>query len=229
MTLGDEFTAYGSSLRKAKYYIKKSAFELKEIPIGGTAVGTGLHTPKNYKKFVIKNLRKFTGLNLIPAKDNFEAMQSRRAISSVSASLRNLSLELTRIANDLRLLSSGPITGFAEINLPSVQAGQLEINVFMPVMAFNVLFSIDILKKFLPVFTKKCVLGITADEKKCKEYFENTSGLATVLNPYIGYLKSAEVMKESLSTGKGIIDVVRKRGLLSEEKIREIFRINIKI
>ena len=187
------------------------------------------------------------------------AMQSNLAMSSVSSALRNLALEIIRIGNDLRLLSSGPNTGFGEINLPAlqpgssimpgkinpvmpelaamvsfqvvgndlavamaVQAGQLELNVMMPAMALNVLQSITILTNMLRVFTDKCVAGITANPKRNEFYAQSTVSLATALNPYIGYAKAAEIAKESVATGKSIIEVARSKQYLSEEQIREI-------
>ena len=187
------------------------------------------------------------------------AMQSNLAMSSVSSALRNLALEIIRIGNDLRLLSSGPNTGFGEINLPAlqpgssimpgkinpvmpelaamvsfqvvgndlavamaVQAGQLELNVMMPAMALNVLQSITILTNMLRVFTDKCVAGITANPKRNEFYAQSTVSLATALNPYIGYAKAAEIAKESVATGKSIIDIARSKQYLSEEQIREI-------
>jgi aspartate ammonia-lyase len=186
-------------------------------------------------------------------------MQSNLAISSISATLRNLALEVIRISNDLRLLSSGPNTGFAEINLPAlqpgssimpgkinpvmpelaamvsfqvigndtavafaVQAGQLELNVMMPTMAYSVMQSITILTNMLRVFTEKCVEGITVNENRCNLYAQSTVSLATALNPYIGYAKTAEIVKESIATGHTIIDIVRSKGLLTEEEIQQI-------
>jgi len=181
------------------------------------------------------------------------------AMAGVSSALRNLALEVIRISNDLRLLSSGPNTGFAEINLPAlqpgssimpgkinpvipelaamvsfqvigndvavamaVQAGQLELNVMMPTMAYSVLQSITILTNMLRQFTDKCVVGITANANRCNFYVQATVSLATALNPYIGYAKAAEVAKESVATGHSIIDVVRERKLLTEDQIKEI-------
>jgi aspartate ammonia-lyase len=177
-------------------------------------------------------------------------------MSGVSAALRNLALELTRISNDLRLLASGPRTGLAEIRLPAVQpgssimpgkvnpsmaeclgmaamqvvgcdaavamavqAGQLELNVFMPVIAHNVLFSMEILKNFLPVFTDRCVRGIEADADRCRRFFESSVGLATLLNQHIGYAKAAEVAKESVRTGKTLRDLILEKGLMTKDQL----------
>jgi aspartate ammonia-lyase len=187
------------------------------------------------------------------------AMQSNACMAQVSSALRNLALEIIRISNDLRLLSSGPNTGLAEINLPglqpgssimpgkinpvmpelaamvsfqvvgndtavalAVQAGQLELNVMMPTMAYNVLQSVTILSNMLRVFTDKCVKGLTANEQRNAFYAQSTVSLATALNPYIGYAKAAEIVKESIKTGRSIIDIAREKKLLTEQEISEI-------
>jgi aspartate ammonia-lyase len=230
------------------------------LGIGGTATGTGINTPIGYRFTVVKYLRDFTGLPLEAADDLREAMQSQLPVVAVSAALRNLALELTRITNDLRLLSSGPQTGLAEVILPAVQpgssimpgkvnpsllecmnqvlfhiigadtavayasqAGQLELNVMMPLMAFEITFSIEILKNFLPVFVEKCVRGIEADRARCQAYSISSPSLATALNPIIGYAAAAEIAKESAKTGKPIPELLREKKLLADEQIREIF------
>jgi aspartate ammonia-lyase len=186
-------------------------------------------------------------------------MESNLGMAAVSSALRNLALEIIRISNDLRLLSSGPNTGFGEINLPAlqpgssimpgkinpvmpelaamvsfhvvgndltvamaVQAGQLELNVMMPAMSQSVLHSITILSNMLRQFTEKCIQGITANPKRNQFYAESTVSLATALNPYIGYAKAAEIAKESVATGRSIIDIAREKKLLSEKEIAEI-------
>jgi len=187
------------------------------------------------------------------------AMQSNGCMAQVSAALRNLALEIIRISNDIRFLSSGPNTGVAEINLPglqpgssimpgkinpvmpelaamvsfqvvgndaavalAVQAGQLELNVMMPTMSYNVLQSITILTNMVRVFTEKCIAGITANTKRCDFYAQSTVSLATALNPYIGYAKAAEIVKESVATGRSIIEIAREKKLLTEQEIAEI-------
>jgi aspartate ammonia-lyase len=186
-------------------------------------------------------------------------MQSNLAMSTVSGALRNLALEMIRISNDLRLLSSGPNTGFAEINLPAlqpgssimpgkinpvlpelaamvsfqvigndaavamaVQAGQLELNVMMPTMSYSVLQSVTIMTNMLRQFTERCIKGITANSKRCEFYAQSTVSLATALNPYIGYAKAAEIAKESVATGRSIIEIAREKKHLTEQQISEI-------
>jgi aspartate ammonia-lyase len=260
VTLGQEFQAYAAATRRATRLLRDAGGELRTLGIGGTATGTGINTPVGYRFVVVRHLSDSTGLALHATEDLREAMQSQLPVVAVSSALRNLALELTRITNDLRLLSSGPMTGLAEISLPSVQpgssimpgkvnpsmlecmnqvlfhvigadtavayasqAGQLELNVMMPLMAFEISFSIEILKNFLPVFTDKCIRGIEADRERCEAYYVSSPSLATALNPIIGYAAAAEIAQESARTGKRILDLLREKELLSEETIAEIF------
>jgi aspartate ammonia-lyase len=260
VTLGQEFKAYASAMRRSTRLLRDSASELRILGIGGTATGTGMNAPEGYRAAVVRHLRESTGLDLEMTDDLREAMQSQLPVVAVSAALRNLALELTRITNDLRLLSSGPLTGLREIILPAVQpgssimpgkvnpsllecmnqvlfhiigadtaiayasqAGQLELNVMMPLMAFELTFSMEILKNFLPVYVEKCVRGIAADRERCEAYYISSPSLATALNPIIGYAAAAEIAKESAKTGKRIPDLLREKNLLPEEKIAEIF------
>ncbi len=260
VTLGQEFSAYSAAVGRANRLLLDASTELFELGIGGTATGTGINTPVGYRHVVIRHLNEFTDLQFRAAKDLREAMQSQLAVVAVSAALRNLALELTRVTNDLRLLASGPHTGLAEIILPAVQpgssimpgkvnpsmlecmnqvlfhilgadtaiafavqAGQLELNVMMPVMAYEITFSIEILKNFLPVFVEKGLRGIEADRERTHAYYISSPSLATALNPLIGYAAAAEIAKESAKTGTPIPDLLRQKKLLSEEKIREIF------
>ncbi len=259
MRLGQEFTAYAGAVKRAKDAIRSGAELLRELGLGGSAVGTGINTHPDYREQAIKNLARISGQKLVPVDDMRYAMQSNLAMAAVSSTLRNLALEIIRISTDLRLLASGPNTGLAEINLPAlqpgssimpgkinpvipelaamvsfqvmgndlavamaVQAGQLELNVMMPTMAYSVLQSITILTNMLRQFTDKCVAGITANSNRCNFYVQATVSLATALNPYIGYAKAAEVAKESVATGRSIIEIVRQRKLLTEEQIKEI-------
>ncbi len=260
VTLGQEFKAYAAAMRRSTQLLRAAGHELEILGIGGTATGTGINTPVGYRFAVVRYLCDLTGLELRSSDDLRETMQSQLPVVAVSAALRNLALELTRITNDLRLLASGPRTGLAEIVLPAVQpgssimpgkvnpsmlecmnqilfhvigadtaiafasqAGQLELNVMMPLMAFEITFSIDILKNFLPVFVEKCIRGIEADRARCEAYYVSSPALATALNPIIGYAAAAEIAKESAKTGTPIPELLRKRKLIPEEKIREIF------
>ncbi len=258
--LGQEFHAYATAISKAVKRIQRAAEELKELGIGATATGTGINTHPAYRKLAIKALKEITGIkDLRPADDMPEAINSMADFVNLSAALRGLAIELIRIANDLRLLSSGPGTGLAEIILPAVQpgssimpgkvnpvmaemlnmvcfqvvgndmaiamaaqAGQLELNVMMPLINYNILQSLEILKNAVKVFTEKCVKGIKADKARCKEMAEKSIGLATVLNPFIGYERAAVVAKEAVAAGKTVREVVLEKGILSEKEINKI-------
>ena len=257
--LGQEFAAYGVAIGKAKESIARAAEGLRELGLGGSAVGTGINTHPEYRGLAIAKLEGISGQRLRAAKDMRWAMQSCGPMAEVSAALRGLALEVIRIANDLRLMASGPNTGFNEIALPSlqpgssimpgkinpvlaelaamvgfqvvgndtavamaVQAGQLELNVMMPTMAYNVLQSVSILTNALRELDTRCVRGITANRARCEWYAQSTVALATALNPYIGYAKVAELVKESVATGRSVIEVAREKGVLSEEQVREI-------
>jgi aspartate ammonia-lyase len=259
LRLGQEFAAYGMAMRRAVADIRHAADSLRELGLGGSAVGTGINTHPGYRERAVANLARISGEKLTPAADMRWAMQSNASVAQVSAALRNLALEIIRLSNDLRLLSSGPNTGLAEINLPglqpgssimpgkinpvmpelaamvsfqvigndtavafAVQAGQLELNVMMPTMAYSVLQSITIMTNMLKVFTEKCITGITANERRCNFYAQSTVSLATALNPYIGYAKAAEIVKESVATGRSIIDIAREKKVLTEQQIAEI-------
>jgi len=257
--LGQEFRAYGHSVKKSLGRLKQAAVELEELGIGGSAAGTGINTHPTFPGKVISIINKETGIQFRPAEDLREAMQSQRAIAEVSGALKNLSLELIRIANDLRLLSSGPTTGLNEILLPAVQAGssimpgkvnpsmaemlnmvcfqvvgcdlaiamavqagQLELNVMMPLMAHNLLFSMEILKNGINVFTEKCVRGISANRRQCQKYAERSVGLATALTPLIGYAKVAEIVKEAVAENKSIIETIKEKRVISADKMKKL-------
>ena len=257
--LGQEFAAYATSMRRCEGVLEYALGLLKEIGLGGSAVGTGVNTHPKFQKLVVRHLSKISGQELRPTDDLRYAMQSNLAMSVASSALRNLGLELIRISNDLRLLSSGPNTGLAEIELPAlqpgssimpgkvnpvmaeltamvgfqaigtdvvtamaVQAGQLELNVMMPAMSWNVLHSAEILKNTMRALATKCVDGISAKEEKCRYYANATISIATALNPYIGYAAAAEIAKESVRTGRPVAEIVRERKLLDERTMQEI-------
>ena len=260
VTIGQEFGAYGSAVANACAELRRRQENLYAVALGGTATGTGANTHPDYKRIAIAELAKLTGFPLKPAKNNFEALQSQRAAQTVSSGLKELALELIRIANDLRLLASGPTTGLNEITLPpvqpgssimpgkvnpvmaecldmvafqvvgndaavalAVQAGQLELNVMTPVIAYNMLFCIQILSNYIPVFTDKCVKGITVDEKRCEQYLEKNPSLATLLAPKIGYLEAAKIAKQAQAENRTVKEVALEKGLLKQEELEKIF------
>src|SRR5487761_21690 len=257
--LGQEFRAYATAINRAGEVIRGAQVLLREVGLGGSAVGTGVNTHPKYQKLVVAKLSKISAQKLIPAEDLRYAMQSNLAMSTASSALRNLALELIRISNDLRLLSSGPNTGLAEILLPTlqpgssimpgkvnpvmaeltamvgfqavgadvatalaVQAGQLELNVMMPTMAWNVLHTAEILKNTMRVLAEKCVDGIKANEERCRYYANATISVAAALNPYIGYAAAAEIAKESVKTGRPVTEIALERKLLDETLLKEI-------
>lgn len=256
VTLGDEFEEYAFSLKKARESLIQSLEQLKYIGLGGTAVGTGANTPKGYRDIAIKHLSEISGLDLKPCANMFYSLQSKFDVASCSSSLRNLALELIKIANDLRLMSSGPTAGFGEILIPAVhagssimpgkvnpslaeclnmicfivlgndisvamaaQAGQFELNVMLPGMLKCVLDSTDMLNNFLPIFASNMIDGLQANKKKLESYIEKSPVLVTLLNPYIGYQKAAEIYKESLNTNKSIREIILSKGLMTKEDL----------
>jgi aspartate ammonia-lyase len=257
--LGQEFAAYARALAQARQQIRLAAAAVAELGLGGSAAGTGLNTHPRYARRVVARLRKLTRLPLREAPDKVAAMQSQLPMAALSGALRNLALELIRIANDLRLLASGPLTGFNEIVLPAlqpgssimpgkvnpvmaelldmvafqvvgcdtvvalaVQAGQLELNVMMPAMAWNVLHALEILKNTCRVVARRCVRGIRANREICERYAHRSPALATALNPVLGYARAAEIVKKSLATGESIPEVCLEEGVLSEAEVKRI-------
>lgn len=259
VSLGQEFQAYSVSVRKGASRIQEAAKGLLSLGIGATAAGTGLNAHPLYRTRVLERLRALTGLELVAVSDPMEATQSMADFAHVSSALKSLALELIRIANDLRLLSSGPRTGLAEIDLPAVQpgssmmpgkvnpvmaevtdmvcfqvigndlaiamavqAGQLELNVMMPVIAHNLLQSIEILKNVVVVLADRGIRGITANVEHCRELAEKSLGIATALNPYIGYERAAEVAREARDTGRTVREIVLESGLLSGNDLERV-------
>src|SRR5215216_1583438 len=259
VTLGNEFGGYAYSIGQARQIVMLAGIKLEYIGLGGTAVGTGANAPKGYRESAIRHLAEITRLDLKASENMFYSLQSKLDVASYSSSLRNLALEFIKMANDIRLMVSGPTAGFAEIFAPPVhagssimpgkvnpslaeclnmicfniigndvsvamaaQAGQLELNVMLPGMLKCVLDSMDMLKNFLPVFAANMIDGIEANKDRLESYIEKSPVLVTLLNPYIGYLKAAEIYKESLKTNKSIRDLILRRGLMTREEIDRI-------
>ena len=261
VTLGSEFTAYATSITKARNAIVSSQKELQNISLGGTAVGTGANTPKGYRKIAITELAKISKLSLVPEKDMQFGLQSKFAVANLSGALRNLALEIGKLANDIRLMASGPVAGLSELGIPAVhagssimpgkvnpslaecmnmicfniigndtavsyaaQSGQFELNVMMPGMLKCMLESTDMLKNFLPIFSANLIDGLSANKEKLQSNIENSPVIVTLLTPKIGYLKSAELFKESLKTGKSIRELVTSKKLMDNKEIDALFR-----
>ena len=254
--LGQEFGAYAEAVRKDRERIATAADRVRRLGIGGTATGSGLNAHPEYHGRMVAKLSELAGFPLRSSENLFESMQSMADLLDFSGSLRTLCVTLTRIANDLRLLASGPATGLDEIRLPAVQpgssimpgkvnpvlaemlnmacfhvmgndhavtlaaqAGQLELNVMMPIIAHNLFEMEHVLIGAIDAFTTKCVAGITANEEKATGWLAKNAILVTALNPVIGYLKGAEVAKEAMATGKTIREVVLEKGYLAEDRV----------
>ena len=257
--LGQEFTAYAGSIDRAVRRVKEAADYLRDLGIGGSAVGTGVTVEKEYPRLMNRHLKEITGLDLRVGEDRIQLMQSMGDAAAFSATLRGLAIDLSKIASDLRLMVMGPRTGIDEIKLPAVQPGssimpgkinpsipemvnqvcfqvmgcdttvaiasehgQLELNVMMPVIAHNVLLSMQILTSTATVFTEKTVRGIEANEAMCAYWVERSAALATALMPHIGYAKAAELSKQSVKEGVLIRDMVRRDALLPAEQVDEV-------
>ncbi|HEX2038997.1 MAG TPA: class II fumarate hydratase [Acidimicrobiales bacterium] len=256
VTLGQEFGGYAQAIEIGIERIRAALPRVGELPLGGTAVGTGINAPKTFAKGVIARLAETTGLPLTEARDHFEAQGARDALVECSGVLRTIAVSLYKIANDLRWMGSGPRTGLAEIRIPDLQpgssimpgkvnpvvpeavcqvvsqvigndaavafggaAGNLELNVMLPVIARNLLESIRLLASVSRVFADKCIVGIEADVERCKQYAESSPSIGTSLNPYIGYEKAAEVIKESTKTGRSIRELVLERGWMTDAEL----------
>jgi len=263
MTLGQEFSGYARMVELGIKRIRTAGEGLKELNIGGNAVGTGINNPANFSNLVIAEINRETKLKFKKAKNMFEATQNVDAVVQASGSMRTLAISLLKIAQDIILLSSGPNTGLNEISLPAVQPGssimpgkvnpvmaemlsmvacdavgrdaaiaaaaqqaKLELNVLMPVIAYNFLHEIEILSKASRAFGEKCVRGIKANKEICRSYAERSLALVTVLSPIIGYEKAAEIAKESLKTGKSIKQIAIERKILKKEEADKIFGLN---
>ncbi|MBI3616025.1 MAG: aspartate ammonia-lyase [Candidatus Omnitrophica bacterium] len=257
--LGQEFSGYARIVEKARGRILQSQEWLYELNLGATAVGTGLNSHPRYRATAVGILRRETKLPVVPARNLFEVTQSMSDVAHVSHSVRGLALDVTKIANDFRLLNSGPRTGFGELELPAMQpgssimpgkvnpvmaemlnqvcfhvighdltiafaaqAGQLELNVMMPVMGHTLVTSVQILSNGIRLFTDRCVRGIRADVKRCRQYAERSVGLATALNPTIGYQKAAELVKQAVKTDASLRQVMEEWGLLKNPKIAHL-------
>ena len=257
--LGEGFRAWEKILQAHKERITQAEQDLYDLGLGGSAAGTGLNTHPQYRHRVAQLLSELIGKPLAPAKHLMAAMQSMSPFVSISSSLRNLAQDLVKISHDLRLMDSGPKTGFKEIQLPPVQpgssimpgkynpvmaemtsmvcfqvmgydtaiafaaqAGQLELNVMMPLIAYDLIHSIEILGNTIEALTSKCLAGITARRDHCLGYAEGSLALVTALNTHIGYLKAADVAKESLATGKSIREIVLEKNLMSEEELAQV-------
>jgi aspartate ammonia-lyase len=259
MTLGQEFRAYGVTIGEDVDRLNETRALLREINMGATAIGTGINTDPRYAELVRARLSEITKLDLITAPDLVEATQDTGVFVTVSGVLKRIAVKLSKICNDLRLLSSGPRAGLNEINLPPMQpgssimpgkvnpvipevvnqvcfqvigndlavtvaaeAGQLQLNVFEPVMAFNLFQSVDMLTQAVIVLRERCIVGITANRDWIRQLLENSIGIVTALVPYIGYEKSSAVAREALESGRGVYELVLEKGWLTRAALDDI-------
>src|SRR5207248_8422924 len=254
--LGQEFAAYGHTVERNRDRMARAADDLRDLGIGGTAVGTGLNAEPQYPALMVTYLRQICGFEVREGQDRVQLMQSMGDPDAFSAALRTYAVDLGKIASDIRLLASGPRTGLAEIALPAVQpgssimpgkvnpsiaemvnmvcyqalgsdvtiaaaaeAGQLELNVMMPVIAHNLLFTMQILTNASRVFAERCVEGIEADRAQCEHWLERSPALVTALAPMIGYVEAAKLAKEAVAKNVTVRQLVMEKGVLKGKEL----------
>ncbi len=257
--LGQEFTAYGHTVQRNRERIARAADDLKDLGIGGTAVGTGLNAEPAYPALMVKQLRAITGLDVREGKDRVQLMQSMGDATALSGALRTYAVDLGKIANDIRLLASGPRTGLAEIRLPVVQpgssimpgkvnpsiaemvnmvcfqaigndvtiaaaaeAGQLELNVMMPLIAQNLFLTLAILTSASRVLAERCVDGIEPDQAMCAYWLDRSPALVTALAPKIGYAEAAKLAKEAVERNLSVRELLIQKGVLKGNELDEV-------
>ncbi len=260
MRLGSEFHAFAVTIAEDVDRLREFSALLREVNLGGTAIGTGINTPKDYSRIVIARLAAISGVPLVPAGDLIEATSDMGAFVTFSGVLKRIAVKLSKICNDLRLLNSGPRAGFGEIKLPAVQAGssimpgkvnpvmpevvnqiayqvigndltvtmgaeagQLQLNAMEPVIVFNILQSMRMLTRGMTVLRDFCIVGIEADEERCRELLEHSLVAVTAINPYVGYAVASRVAKEALKSRRSIREVVLAEKLMTEEQLARAF------
>jgi fumarate hydratase class II len=253
VTLGQEFGGYAAQVREGSARVQDALPRLGKIPLGGTAVGTGLNTHPEFAERVRAILSRDTGLTISPPADAFEAQAARDGIVEMSGALKAVAVSLTKVANDIRFLGSGPRAGLAEIALPELQKGSsimpgkvnpvipevvtqvaaqvigndvaitvggmqghFELNVFVPLLARNILDSVKLLASASRLFAEKCVDGIEAQRENAEHYAELTLSASAALNPYIGYDRVGEIVKEAATSGRSLREVAREQGVEDE-------------
>jgi len=261
MTLGQEFRSFAIMLSEDRDRLREASQLIHEINLGATAIGTGINAPKGYAKVVCQLVSEITEIPLVTATNLVEATQDAGAFVQLSGVLKRVAVKLSKICNDLRLLSSGPRGGFNEISLPPVQAGssimpgkvnpvipevvnqiafevignditisfaaeagQLQLNAFEPIIVRNLFNSLVFLRQGCTTLAERCVVGITANREKLRAMIDNSIGIVTALNPHIGYENASTVAAEAHLTGKGVVEIVLAKGLLSKEELDEILR-----
>jgi aspartate ammonia-lyase len=261
MTLGQEFSTFAVMLGEDQERLREAAALICEINLGATAIGTGINTHPNYARLACRHLSEVTGIPLVTSPNLVEATQDVGSFVQLSGVLKRVAVKLSKICNDLRLLSSGPRAGLGEINLPAVQAGssimpgkvnpvipevvnqiafevigndvtvsfaaeagQLQLNAFEPIIAHSLFKSVSHLRNGCLTLSTRCVDGITANKERLRSIVENSIGIVTALNPYIGYTNATGVAKEALISGRSVAQVVLDIGLLTQEQLDDILQ-----
>lgn len=260
--LGQEFHAYGTAIKRDIGRFEQAMNEMRCLNLGGTAIGTGLNADVTYQRRVVKNISSIVGQEFIQSYDLIDATQNLDSYAAVSGMVKTCAVNMSKMANDLRLMSSGPCTGLGEINLPEKQngssimpgkvnpvipevvnqvcfniigndvtitmaaeAGQLELNAFEPIIFYDLFESIETLSYAVRTFVDNCISGITANKEHCRKMVENSVGIITVINPYVGYQKAADIAKEALSTGRSVRELLIEKGLFDEKQLDEILNV----
>jgi len=261
--LGQEFSGYARMIERGKHRLQEARRDLEEVALGGTAIGTGINTHRDFAKLTLQAINQKTGLSLRPAMNYFEALGSKNAVVWISSALKTLAVDLIKIANDLRLLSSGPHCGLGEITLPALQPGSsimpgkvnpvipeavcqvaaqvigndaaitiggqsglLELNVMMPMMADNLLVSIDLLSNVGRLFARHCIEGIQANRDRCRGFVEQSSALVTALTPRIGYDRAAQLAKKADAEGLTVREIAQRELDLNPAELEQLLNVD---
>ncbi|MFZ5642813.1 MAG: aspartate ammonia-lyase [Bacillota bacterium] len=259
ITLGQEFSAYAEAVARDRWRLYKVEERLRQVNLGGTAVGTGLNADPDYIFMVIEELRTITGYGLARSENTVDLTQNADVFVEVSGLIKAAAVNLAKIAGDLRLLSSGPLGGLGEIGLPQLQpgssimpakvnpvipemvtqaayqvmgndqviamaaaSGQLDLNAFLPLIAHNLLQSLELMTRTVKIFEERCIRGIRANEDRCRRWLEESHGFITALAPHLGYDTAAAMVKRSAGEGKKLREVVIESGLLSKDQLEAI-------
>lgn len=257
--LGQEFKAYSVAILRDLNRMDKAMDEMRTLNMGGTAVGTGLNADESYLRRIVPNLSEISGMDLVQAYDLIDATQNLDSFVAVSGAVKACAVTLSKIANDLRLMSSGPRAGFGEINLPAKQngssimpgkvnpvipevvnqvafniigndvtitmaaeAGQLELNAFEPIIFYCMFQSIDTLGYAVQTLVDNCIVGITANEERCRYLVENSVGIITAISPHLGYQKAADIAKKAIKTGESVRRLILKEKLMDDDELNRI-------
>ena len=257
--LGQEFKAYSVAIMRDIHRMDKAMDEMRTLNMGGTAIGTGINADENYLRRIVPNLSEISGMEFIQAFDLIDATQNLDSFVAVSGAVKACAVTLSKMSNDLRLMSSGPRAGFGEINLPAKQngssimpgkvnpvipevvnqvafniigndmtitmaaeAGQLELNAFEPIIFYCMFQSIDTLGYAVETLVDNCIVGITANEERCRQLVENSVGIITAICPHVGYEKTADIAKKAINSNESVRSLILKENIMDEEELSRI-------